>query len=216
MIVAAIVAACGVIGLIFLVASAHRLRRRHYGGCALHGLSSLVFFLAAGAVALLGLNLATYDRLTREQLALRVQLAQVAVEQYNATLTFPSGEIRGYVLRGDDWQIDARVLKWHGFGNALGFDTAYRLERIGGRYRDIEQERTAARTVYALHAAERVDLWTLLRAWHSYIPWADALYGSATYLPMADKADYEVLVSPTGLLARPLNGAARAAVGGWN
>lgn len=215
-IIAAIAAACGVIGLLFLIASAHRLRRRHYTTCALHGLSCLVFFFAAATVALLGLNLLTYDRLTREQFALRVRFAQAAAQQYNATLTYPSGETRGYVLHGDEWQIDARVLKWRGMASLLGFDTAYRLERIGGRYRDIDLERTAPRTVYALHAPERIDLWTLLRTWHQYIPWADALYGSAIYLPMADGAAYEVSVSPTGLLARPLNDVARGAVGAWS
>jgi hypothetical protein len=42
------------------------------------------------------------------------------------------------------------------------------------------------------------------------------LYGSATYLPMADGADYEVTVSQSGLVARPLNDAARLAVGAWH
>jgi hypothetical protein len=215
-VVAAIAAGCGVIGLLLLVTSVRRLHRRHYGACALHGLSSLVFLFVAAAIALLGLNLLTYDRLTREQHALTVRFAQAAEQQYNATLTYPSGEIRGYVLRGDEWQLDARVLKWRGLGNILGFDTAYRLERIGGRYRDIELERTAPRTVYALHPPERIDAWTLLRTWRNYVPWVDALYGSATYLPMADGAAYEVSVSPSGLLARPLNDAARGAVGAWS
>jgi len=70
--------------------------------------------------------------------------------------------------------------------------------------------------VYALHPPERVDAWALLRTWHEYVPWADALYGSATYVPMADGAAYEVTVSQTGLVARPLNDAARLAVGGWH
>jgi len=56
----------------------------------------------------------------------------------------------------------------------------------------------------------------LLRTWHAYVPWADALYGSATFMPMADGAAYEVSVSQAGLLARPLNDAARAAVDAWH
>jgi hypothetical protein len=44
----------------------------------------------------------------------------------------------------------------------------------------------------------------------------DALYGSATYLPMVDGALYEIKVSQSGLLARPLNQAAREAVGSWH
>ncbi len=190
--------------------------RRRYAACAVHGLASLAFFLGAAVVALLGLNLLTYDRLTREQPVLRASFAQTTPQRYNATLVYPSGQIQGYVLGGDEWQIDARVIKWHAFGNLLGFDTAYRLERIGGRYGAIDRERATPPTVYALHAPERVDVWQLLRAWQQYIPWVDALYGSAIYLPMADGADYEVSVSPTGLLARPMNAAARGAIAGWH
>jgi hypothetical protein len=216
MIVAAVIAVCGLVGLLFLIASGRRLRRRRYGACAVHGLSSLVFFLAAAAVALLGFNLLTYDRLTREQAAVRAQFARAAEQQFNATLTYPSGAVQGYVLRGDEWQIDARVLKWRGVANVLSFDTAYRLERISGRYSDVDRERTAPRTAYALHPPERVDVWALLRTWHDYVPWADALYGSATFLPMADGAAYEITVSQSGLVARPLNEAARLAVAAWH
>jgi hypothetical protein len=210
------VAVCALAGLLFLIGCGRHLRRRRFGACTLHGLSSLAFFLAAAAVALLGLNLLTYDRLTHEQPAVRASFARAAEQQFNATLMYPSGEVRGYVLRGDEWQIDARVLKWRGIANVLNFDTAYRLERISGRYSDVERERTAARTVYAMNPPERVDAWALLRAWHEYVPWADALYGSATYVPMADGAAYEVTVSQSGLVARPLNEAARLAVGAWH
>jgi len=55
-ILAAGVAACGLFGLLFLLASARRLQRRRYGACAVHGLAALAFFLAAAVVVLLGLN----------------------------------------------------------------------------------------------------------------------------------------------------------------
>jgi hypothetical protein len=215
-ILGAIVAVCGLLGLLFLIASGRRLRRHRYGGCAFHGLSSVVFFLAAAVIGLLGFNLLTYDRLTREQPAVRARFERAAEQRFNATLTYPSGAVQGYILRGDEWQIDARVLKWRGIANVLSFDTVYRLERISGRYSDVNRERTSPRTVYALHPQENVDVWALLRTWHDYLPWADALYGSATFLPMADGAAYEVTVSQSGLVARPLNDAARVAVGAWH
>ncbi len=119
-------------------------------------------------------------------------------------------------LRGDEWQVDARVLKWHAFANLVGFDAAYRLERISGRYAHIEDERSQPRTVYDLHAAGRIDPWELVHRYRSWIPWMDALYGSATFLPMADGALYEIKVSQSGLIARPLNQAARDSVGSWH
>ncbi len=137
-------------------------------------------------------------------------------EEFNATLTYPNGERANFALRGDEWQVDARVLKWHAFANLLGFDAAYRLERISGRYTRLEDERTLPRTVYDLYTPGRIDPWELVHRYRSWVPWVDALYGSATFLPMADGALYEIKVSQSGLVARPLNQAAREAVGSWH
>jgi hypothetical protein len=122
---------------------------------------------------------------------------------------------RRYELRGDEWQIDARVLKWRGLGVLLGFDTVYRFDRLAGRYASNDQERKAPRSVHALAAEGALDSWQLLKTYHKYLPVADALYGSAAYVPMVDGAQYAVNVSATGLLIRPLNDAAKQAVGGW-
>jgi hypothetical protein len=165
---------------------------------------------------LVGLNLRTYQRLAFEQPAGELQFARTADREYNAVLSFPDGERRNFALRGDEWQVDARVLKWHAFANLVGFDTAYRLERIGGRYSEIKDEQNEPRTVYALTTPGSVDPWALVRRYHGWIPWVDALYGSATFLPMADGALYEIKVSQSGVLARPLNQAARDAVGSWH
>ena len=44
---------------------------------------------------------------------------------------------------------------------------------------------------------------------------ADAAYGSATYLPMADGATYAVTLTQSGLVARPVNPAAKRATRHW-
>ena len=61
------------------------------------------------------------------------------------------------------------------------------------------------RTVYALSENPGVDLWTLSIEYPRWLPFVDAVYGSATYLPMADGARYEVSITQSGLIARPLN-----------
>ena len=215
MLLGTLVSVCAVAGLLFLLLALKRLRHRRFGACAIHCTSSLVLFLAAVGVGLLGVNLLTYHRLTREQPALEAQFKRAGDERYAALLTYPTGETQQLALSGDEWQVDARVLKWRPFANLLGFDTAYRLERISGRYTDIARERDQERTVYALNPPDRVDVWTVLRTWRRYVPWADALYGSAVYVPMSDGARYQVVVSQSGLVARPLNEAARQAVGAW-
>ena len=212
----ALIVVCGLLGLLFFVAAIRRLRRRRVMGGMAHGATALIFFLAAACAVLIGSSLRTYQRLSYEQPAGELQLSRVANRQFDAVLSYPDGERANFPLRGDEWQVDARVLKWHAFANLVGFDTAYRLERISGRYSHIEDERTEPRTVYDLHAPGRIDPWELIHRYRTWVPWMDALYGSATFLPMADGALYEIKVSQSGLVARPLNQAAREAVGSWH
>jgi hypothetical protein len=207
---------CVLLSLLFFVASVRRLRRRRVLGGMAHGTTGLVLLLVAVAAVLVASNLRTYQRLTYEQPAGELQFTRTGEREYNAVLTYPTGTKSSFALRGDEWQVDARVLKWTAFANLIGFDAAYRLERISGRYTKIEDERTQPRTVYALESPARVDPWELVRSHHGWIPWVDALYGSATFLPMADGALYEIKVSQTGLIARPLNQAAREVSGNWH
>jgi hypothetical protein len=203
-------------GVFLLIAGVRRLRQRRIFGGMLTGATALVLLLLSACAALIAANLVSYQRLSFEQPAGEVQLSLTGPREFNAVLTYPAGEHTAFTLRGDEWQVDARVLKWHAFANLIGFDTAYRLERISGRYARIEDERTQIRTVYALNAPQRIDPWDLVHRYHSWLPWIDAFYGSATFLPMADGALYEIKVSQSGLVARPLNQAARDAVGGWH
>ena len=212
----ALIVVCALLGLLFFVAAIRRLRRRRVLGGMAHGSAALIFFLAAACAVLIGSNLRSYQRLSYEQPAGELQLSKVAERQFDAVLSYPDGERANFQLRGDEWQVDARVLKWHAFANLVGFDAAYRLERISGRYTRIEDERTEPRTVYDLHAPGSIDPWELIHSYRSWVPWMDALYGSATFLPMADGALFEIKVSQSGLVARPLNQAAREAVGSWH
>jgi hypothetical protein len=204
------------VGILCLFAAARRIRRRRVFGGVLIGATALVLILLSAVAALIAANLLTYQRLSFEQPAGELQLTRTGDREFNAVLTYPSGEHANFALRGDEWQIDARVLKWHAFANLVGFDSAYRLDRIGGRYTRLEDERSQPRSVYSLNQPERIDLWDLVHRYHSWVPWMDALYGSATFLPMADGALYEIKVSQSGLVARPLNQAAREAVAGWH
>ena len=211
----AIAATGGIVALLLAAAAVRRLRawQLRSGAVYLFG-AALVAALGVGG-AMLAASLHTYARLTHEQEAARAVLRALGPQRYELLLVRTGEPAQRFELRGDEWQIDARVLKWRGLGNLLGFDTAYRFERLSGRYADNEQERKAARSVHALAPQGVVDFWQLLKKTHGTLPLADALYGSAAYVPMADGAQYVVSVSTTGLLIRPLNDAARKAVGGW-
>jgi hypothetical protein len=140
--------------------------------------------------------------LTQEQSAARIQVVPTGVQRYDATVTFADGRVETYDLAGDDIYIDAHVVKWTPLANMLGLQTSYRLDRISGRYRTIEQESMARRTIYAIGTPVLIDLVALGKR----LPLAnlfDAEYGSATYVPVAGPAELELMVSTSGLLLRP-------------
>ena len=203
-----------VLGVILFILGIQRFWRRRVVAGSLEGLVGLLLLAIAALMAAISINLYTYDRLTHESTIAEVSFQQIGPQHFGAVVTFKNkGEILD--LRGDEWQIDARVLKWRGMAVLIGFDTLYRLDRLSGRYRDITQERTGLRTVHSLSEEQGLDLWMIGRRYAHWIPWVDAVYGSATYMPMVDGASYTVSVSSTGLLARPSNDIARKAIGEW-
>ena len=210
--------------------------RALFGGRPLEGVVGAVVgggvLWAASLATLFGLNLQTYARLTHERPVATLTLRRLEPQLYEVTVVQPplvDGAATGsavYPVHGDDWRIEAQVLKWKPWANVLGLDAQYRLDRLSGRYRVIEQELHATRSVHDLSSSRtetageglpwRVDAWNALRRYRRYVDAADTLYGGAAYMPMADGARYEVWITQSGLIARPANDAARnASAGGW-
>ncbi len=163
-----------------------------------------VVLLAAGAVlALFSLGIEGMRALTKEESAARIKVVPSGVQRFDATVTFADGRVENYDLAGDDIYVDGHVVKWTPLANMLGLHTSYRLDRIAGRYRTLDQENTAPRTVYSIGTPALVDLVALGRR----LPLADfydAEYGSASYVPVGQPGELELMVSTTGLLLRPV------------
>ena len=207
-----IVTALGLV--IFLAGLRSLLGRRVIAGC-LQELSGLLLLALSGLIIAISINFFTYDRLIHEAPVAEVQFRAIAQQQFWTYITLPHTRAMVFDLRGDEWQLDARILKWQGIAFLLGLDTGYRLDRLSGRYRDIAQERTAPRTVYSLGEDPGLDVWAIVQKYERWLPWIDTVYGSGTYVPMVDGAQYRVTISATGLLTRPRNDIARKAVSKW-
>lgn len=206
----------GILAAIALFVTIRRYARRQWLRGHVDAIVSLALVMTTAALVLLVANLHSYQRLTYEQPVADVSIKRIGRQHYELTLTSASAEAMRYDIFGDDWQLDARVLKWHPYANLLGLDLHYRLDRISGRYQQIDEERNRTRSVYSLHDGDTVELWELANRYPRWFPFVDALYGSATYVPLNDQAQYQVFASQSGLVARPVNEAARAAVRRWD
>jgi len=183
------------------------LRRRPRGVVRLGaGVVSFILalaLLAGGALcAVVAVGLQGYRALTREDLAATVHTMPIGPQSFEARIVLPDGSEANYQLAGDQFAVEARILKWHPWANLLGLHTAYELDRVTGRYVDLEDERQRPRTVFPLSPAHRVDLFAWRARLPGLAPLVDAEYGSSTFTRGDRAAAYEVRVSTTGLLVR--------------
>lgn len=205
-------ALCG--ALLCFIGIRRLLRRRPLSALKFEFLG-LVLLLIAGFSFLLASNLYLYAQLVYEAPVAEIEFIQAAPQRFIATLK-RKDEKQQYLMQGDEWQLDAQMLLWRGFASLFGLEPQYRLHRLSGRYTEIKDEQEKARSVHALSEKADVDLWLLANQNQWLIAWLlDASYGSAVYLPMTDKARYQISISRTGLIARPMNAPAKQAVSRW-
>lgn len=195
-------AAFGFLGAISLIFALVALVRRRPWRFVWRTVVGVVLIASGGLLAAIGFGLYGYRALTREEVAARVDVRPIAPQKFEATVIVPDRPEMKYEISGDAIYVDAHVLKWTPMANLLGLHTTYELDRVAGRYNDIEQERSAERTIHSLTPERRVDLFDLRRRFAFLSPLFDAEYGSGTFVPVTEPATFEVRVSTTGLLMR--------------
>lgn len=166
------------------------------GLCVVAGLSLLALCAA--------LMLQGYRRLHEDVPIATLDARIMAPQQWQLTLSRPDGSRQQFLLSGDDFDIEAVVVRWHLPALLAGLPPLYRLDRLSGRYDDVEQERSATRTVIPLHGGNSWDLFDLKRRYRSDFPGVDAIYGSGAFLPLVEQGHYQIELSADGgLVARP-------------
>lgn len=192
------------LGLAFFIAALAALRRRRVFKLASRFTLAMLLLAVAGLFGTVAVATHGYQALTREEVAAVVRTEPVARQRFDAQVSFPDGRKVTFRLAGDQLYLDAHILKWKPIVNILGLHTAYELDRVAGRYGRVEEEQLSVRTVYALSATKPVDMFELRRRYVFLAPLLDAEYGSATFIPVDRPQTYEVRISTTGLLIRPI------------
>ncbi len=179
------------------------------------GLGLLAIAVAVGAISF---DIYSYKQILSEQPVATINFETIEDQYFAAVLVdAKTGKQQRFNLHGDQWQLDARIIKWKGYFSGFGLKPAYRLDRLSGRYFDIEKETTAKRSVHSIaDTPYQIDVWRVINKHAKWFSVIDARYGSATYLPMKHGALYQISLSTTGLVARPLNDVASSAVAEWN
>ncbi len=172
-------------------------------------LSALLCLALAALFAAVTIGIHGYRALTAEEVAAVVQTEPVGPQHFRATVTMPDGRGGQFEILGDALYVDARILKWKPIVNILGLQTAYELDRVGGRYNAVPDERHRPHTIFPLGRDHVVNVFGFVHRHPSVLaPLVDATYGSGTFITVARPAKYEVRVSTSGLLIRQVDSTA--------
>jgi len=143
-----------------------------------------------------------YHALTKEELAATVIITPISNQNFKAQFIFPDGSKQTFTLVGDQLYIDAHILKWKPIANIFGLHTSYELDRVSGRYSDLNDERNKVHTHYSLSQNKFFDMFDLRQKFELLSPLLDAEYGSASFINSNSSIEFKVMVSTTGLLIR--------------
>lgn len=178
-------------------------------GMAVFGLMLVGVYTLAIAI-----NVAGYQSLEGMQTVATVSTQSQAEQRWYVRLQAPGKTTVAETLTGDQWQVDARIIRFSGPLRWLGIAPGYRLERLSGRYTSLEQERSGPRSVIGLAEASWPDLWEWDQTFN--LPFVEGVYGNATFMPMRDGAMFDIRLSASGLVAVPVNEQAREAIQLWD
>lgn len=146
------------------------------------GLVGLLLATFAALLATVGVSFLGYRALTHEEVAATVRTSPIGAQHFRASLTYPDGREESFEIRGDSIYVDAHILKWRPWVNLLGLHTAYKLDRVAGRYAALADEQRGPRTVFSLGRPKPFDLFEVVRHVPRLSALVDAEYGSATFV----------------------------------
>ncbi len=193
------------LAVLFVALAIATLRKRRILGGLGALLLGLLCLTLAGLAAAVAIGVRGYRALTHETVAATVRTEPLGPQHFRATVLLPNGRTGQFNIQGDALYVDAHILKWKPIVNVLGLHTGYVLDRVGGRYNALQDEQQRPHTVFPLGPARTVDVFAFVRRHPRVLaPLVDAEYGSGTFVGAEQLAWFEVRVSTTGLLIRPL------------
>lgn len=157
------------------------------------------------------LEIQSFKQMNAEKQLATIKMVQKGAQQFEVEFNRNSGQSETFNIQGDMWQLDAKVITWEGWLTLFGLKPGYRMERISGRYRSIEDERNKPRTVFEFKNSLSPGAVNV----GEFIPGINYRFGNAVYMPMIDGALFEVLITSKGISAKPVNDVAQNSLLGW-
>lgn len=156
------------------------------------------------SAVILSISIYGYSRLSDETLVAEITFDELVNNSHIAHLTTVEQcqTTDYYPIYGDQWQIDARFLKWKPWANLIGLDASYRLDRLQGRYRKVYEQNQGPHQAHDLAFENVLDIAKLNDYLGESNMLMDTRYGSSAYHGIDPDMRYLIYRSQSGLFVR--------------
>ena len=176
---------------------------RWFGGVVRFLLAAVVFFVVSGFVLSWLFDDYVTFRLGQEKVVADVLAVRGEDGSWDVSVSTPGAGPRRFVLRGDQWQLDVRVVKWKPLVWLLGVDSVAELDRLSGRYMSVEDQRSHLPTVFDLRGGGKMDVASrLLDVAVEWTPWVDVVFGASVFDRLTDGGEWQVVIGAGGPVVR--------------
>lgn len=146
-----------------------------------------------------------FQAFSKETLIAQVKTERLSGDEFELTYIpadkGPSGALRAR-LQGDQWSIGGGIVKWHPWLTSLGFESYHKPMRLSGQFSDLNKQRSHLPSVYSLDEPWADWLWQAFYWSDRYLPFVEAVYGSAAYAYVEPGSFQEVYITPSGYLIK--------------
>ena len=194
-----------VLSILLFIAAVLAKKKGQLFGTVTSFVLAMLFLTLSALFGTFALATQGYQALIHEEMAAVIKTEPTGCQSFRAHFQFPDGREASFELAGDELYVDAHILKWKPMVNILGMHTYYELDRVAGRYADIADERTRARTIFPLAHEKPFNLFSLRQRYRFLEPLVDAEYGSASFVTADSPAEVELRISTTGLMIRTVS-----------
>ncbi len=151
-------------------------------------------------------GLASYEPLRPGMALARIHFDEAEPGRYRATLVrLPWGRVQVFELAGENWQVEAKTLHWHGLATDLGLKPAYRLDRLESRpiVGAADADSAGGGRSYALASSQGLDVWARISGSTRWSRHAEAGVAETAWQPITDGAEFIIVATADGLVAQP-------------
>ena len=194
----------GLLSIYYLLSVVFRMKKLKLFGALKRLIAFFVMGFITFSITFLLLGTQGYNALTKEEFAANIKVTPTGEQSFHARMEFSDGQYQVFSLKGDELMVDAYVLKWKPWANVLGLHTAFRLDRIRGRYKDLQDEKNNQATVFAINAKSGAGLAEWRQEYSALSVLLDVEHGSASFVNANEPAEYQLAITTNGLLIRPV------------